>query len=287
MTAGKWYLADAKEGLRETLVTSVLDAEPEQVQRVSGTAYVTMVAAVTLGAVFVALTFKWWLTSLAAGIAFSIAVIWWLWTGTGQIPEKEKKDVGRGLRLPLYASGVKSTGWWAMFITMAGDGTAFISLIFGYFFYWTRNNDFTAGIAGPGVTWPMIALALFAAAWAATLAARATNRRNHIGLARLLLTLGAFASLFATGAALAGPWTTAMDPTAHVYPAIVWILVIWTAIHGAVGAIMQLYSLARSLAGHLTARHDMELHNVALYWHFMLVTALVTFSIVGWFPEAL
>ena len=78
-----------------------------------------------------------------------------------------------------------------------------------------------------------------------------------------------------------------MDPTAHVYPAIVWILVIWAAIHGAVGIIMQLYCLARSLAGRLTPQYDMDLHNVALYWHFMLVTALVTFGVVGLFPEAL
>jgi cytochrome c oxidase subunit I+III len=78
-----------------------------------------------------------------------------------------------------------------------------------------------------------------------------------------------------------------MDPTAHVYPAIVWILVIWAAVHGALGIIMQLYCLARSYAGRLTPRYDMELHNVVLYWHFMLVTALITFSVVGLFPEAI
>lgn len=78
-----------------------------------------------------------------------------------------------------------------------------------------------------------------------------------------------------------------MDPTAHVYPAIVWVLVIWTAVHGAVGVIMQVYCLARSLAGRMTPRHDMEIRNVALYWHFTLVTALITFGVVGLFPEAL
>ena len=106
--AGDWYLADAREGRRETLVTSVLDAEPEQVLRVSETSLVTIVAASTLGTVFVALTFKWWLVSLVAFIAFVAAVIWWLWTGTGEIPEKDEKDIGRGVSLPLYASGVKS-----------------------------------------------------------------------------------------------------------------------------------------------------------------------------------
>jgi cytochrome c oxidase subunit I+III len=284
---GDWYLADAKEGRRETLVTSVLDAEPEQVLRVGGTSYVTIVSAVTLGTVFVALTFKWWILSLVSGFGFLAAVLYWLWTGTGEIPESDEKDIGRGVRLPLYASGVKSVGWWAMFITMTGDGTAFASLIFGYFFFWTIHDEFTGGLAGPGVFWPMAALALFVVAWAATVCAREANRRGRMTTARLLLAAGALLSAAASIAALAGPWSTGMDPTAHVYPAIVWILAIWAAIHGALGIIMQLYCLARSLAGRLTARHDMELHNVALYWHFMLVTALVTFLVIGLFPEAL
>jgi cytochrome c oxidase subunit I+III len=285
--AGDWYLPDAKEGHRETLVTSVLDAEPEQVLRVGGTSYLTIVCAATLGTVFVALTFKWWIVALLSGVAFVVAVIWWLWTGTGAIPEKEEKDIGRGVSLPLYTSGVKSAGWWAMFITMTGDGTAFASLVFGYFFFWTIHDDFTGGLAGPGVFWPMVALALFAAAWAATLGAREVNRRGGVSAARALLVAGAFFSICGCAAALAGPWTTDMDPTAHVYPAIVWILTIWAAVHGAVGVLMQLYCLARSLAGRLTPRYDMELHNVALYWHFMLVTAVVAFCVIGLFPEAL
>ena len=85
---------------------------------------------------------------MSAGIAFVAAVLYWLWTGTGEIPEKDEKDIGHGISLPLYASGVKSAGWWAMFITMTGDGTAFASLIFGYFFFWTIHEDFTGGRPG-------------------------------------------------------------------------------------------------------------------------------------------
>jgi len=285
--AGEWYLADAKEGRRETLVTSVLDAEPEQVLRVPGTGYVPIASAATLGMVFIALTFKWWLISVVSGFAFLVAVIWWLWTGTGAAPEKREKNIGRGISLPLYSSGVKSTGWWAMFIVMIGDGTAFASLVFGYFFFWTIHDDFTGTLAGPGATWPLAALGLFVLAWAATLSARELNRRGGVMAGRLLLVAGAILSIFGCAAALAGPYTNAMDPTAHVYPAMVWILVIWAACHGAVGILMQLYCLARSLAVRLTAEHDMELHNVTLYWHFMLITAVVTFSVVGLFPQAL
>ncbi len=285
VNAGDWYLADASEGRRETLVTSVLDAEPEHVLRVEGTSLVTIFCAVTLGTVFLALTFKWWLVALASGLAFLAGLIWWLWTSTGRKPEKETKDIGRGIRLPLYASGVKSTGWWAMFITMTGDSTAFASLVFSYFFFWTIHADFTAGIAGPGAFWPMTALALFAFAWVATLGACEANRRDWPRLVRLLCLAAALIAIAGSLAGLAGPWMSEMDPTAHVYPATVWILAIWASLHGAIGVIMLLYCLARSLAGLLTARYDMELRNVVLYWHFVAITALVTFTVIGLFPE--
>ena len=43
----------------------------------------------------------------------------------------------------------------------------------------------------------------------------------------------------------------------------------------------------RHHASCLTQAHDMELHNVVLYWHFMAITAMITFDVVGLFPEAM
>jgi heme/copper-type cytochrome/quinol oxidase subunit 3 len=287
VNAGTFYLADAPEGRRETLITSVLDARPVQCQRVAGPTVVTIVAAALLGSVFVALTFEQWIITAVAAVGTLAAVLWWLWTGTGEIPDKKARNVGLGLSLPLYVSGPASVGWWAMFITMVGDGTAFASLVFGYFFYWTIHPDFTAGQAGPGWQWPMAALALFGAAWAAMVAARELNARGSAGLMRLALAVAVLLTLAASAAAFAGPWQHAMQPTAHVYPAIVWVLVMWVLAHAFVGIVMQLYCLARSLGGYLTAEHDLEIHVAALYWHFLAITAVVTFAVIGLFPEAM
>lgn len=287
ISEGRWYLPDAKEGRREGLVTSVLDARPEQVLRVGGTSKVTILSAFSLGAVFIALTFKWWVAGAVAAFTCFCAILYWLWTGTGEIPEKPQKDVGVGLALPLYASGPSSVGWWAMFITMVGDSTAFASLIFGYFFYWTIHEDFTAGSAGPGMMWPLVSAALFVFAWLATLAARHFNALARTAFARAALIVALALTVVASAAGIAGPWLHAMNPTAHVYPAIVWVLVCWTVVHACVGAVMLAYCLARSLAGRLTKTHDMDLRNVALYWHFLAITALITFFVIGLFPEAL
>jgi cytochrome c oxidase subunit I+III len=212
-------------------------------------------------------------------------VLAWLWTGTAEIPEKPAKDVGLGLQLPLYASGIASVGWWGMFITMLADMSAYASLVFGYFFYWTVRTDFPPGsAAGPGQFWPLLAAALLLAAWALVLRARRCNAVDRGGA--FYAALGAAAGLaLGGGAALfAGPWLQAMDPTAHVYPATVWVLVVWTLMHVGVGLLMLLYCLARRLAGRLSGMHDIDIRNVALYWHFLAIMAVTTATVIGLFP---
>ncbi|WP_430441040.1 cytochrome c oxidase subunit I [Shinella sp.] len=283
--AGRYYLPDAKDGARETLVTSVLDAEPIQCLRVGGTSILSILAAFSLGGVFIALTFHWWIITAACAVITLVAIVAWLWTGTAVISREEMRNVGLGKTLPLYTSGPQSVGWWAMFITMAGDGTAYASLMFGYFFYWTIHDDFTGGHGGPGLLWPLAAAGLFTLAWLAMLAARRANKGDRHARTRLWLVLSALLTLAAGGASLAGPYLTGMDPTAHVYPAIVWVVALWTVVHGGVGVIMQAYCLARSLAGRMSARYDMDLRNVVLYWHFLVITAITSFGVLGLFPE--
>ena len=283
---GRYYLPDAEEGKRETLVTTVLDGEPIQCLRVPGNTFMTMAAAFLTGGVFIFATFHWWTATLvSAGLALA-AILVWLWRGTAMVPEKPEKNVGRGLTLPLYMSGSRSVGWWAMFITMTGDAAAFASLIFGYFFYWTVHVDFPpSAAAGPGLSWPLLGAALVAAAWLATLAARQGNAVGAAAGLRIGLAAGAALALAGGAALLWGPYTTGMDPRAHVHPATVWVILIWTALHAGVGVVMQLYCLARSFAGKLTRAHDIDIHNVTLYWHFVAVTALVAVATVALFPR--
>ena len=281
---GDGYLPDAPEGLRETLVTTVLDAEPLQVLRIQGPTWVPMVTAAGLGGVFIFSTFALWLPVLASALLFMVAMLYWLWTGTAIIPDKPVKEVGMGQRLPLYRAGPTSTGWWAMFITMTGDLTAFLALIFGYFFFWTIHPDFPPpGTDGPGWRWPLVAAGLTLVTWGLTLGARLVNARGHVRWAQVCLGLAMAGGVAAALAQMAGPWLAGLDPTAHSYQAIVWALVLWVVLHIAAGLIMQAYCLARSLFGRLTPTHDADLWNVTLYWHFTTASALLTAAVIGGF----
>ena len=286
MDAGRFYLADAEEGLRETIVTSVLDARPIQVMRVTGPAYITMAAAAFTGGAFIFPTFHvYWPAVLCAAAAVA-CVIYWLWTSTAPIPEKPKKDVGLGLTLPIYASGPNACGWWGMYITMLGDSTAFASLVFGFFYYWTANTAFPppgfplpdAGLTGAGV-------AAIVLSWALTRLARDRNRAGSPETLRLALPVAAALAAAGGGSVAWGAWSVGLDPTAHVYPAMIWVVILWLSVHLFLGVIMQLYCLAKSLAGRLTPEHDQDIGNVALFWHFLLAQGLVAGATIAVVPQ--
>lgn len=282
---GRFYLPDAEEGRREMLITSTVDAVPVQCMRIPGPTYITLVAAIFVGGIFIFPTYKMYGLMAVSAVFALIAIVVWLWTGTAEIPEKADKDVGLGLRLPFYQSGRDSVGWWAMFITMTGVFTAFVSLVFGYFFYWSVRDDFPpASGAGPGLFWPAVATVCVIASWALTSGALRWNARDlarayYVGLLGAVVLAGLGAAALVTG-----PWSAALDPTASAYAATVWLLAAWTVLHVVVGMVMQLYCVARRAAGRMDARHDIDIHNVVLYWHFTGATTLITIGVIAGFP---
>ena len=208
-----------------------------------------------------------------------------------EIPEKTTKHVGHGLSLPLYASGPASVGWWAMFITMVGDGTAFASLIFGYFFYWTIHDGFHRRPAGPGVVWPMAGPGLFAAGLGRHARGAATSTRAA-SPGRTRLALAAAARLDARGRCRRPspvPGRHAMDrrPRMSIRRSS-GCSVSGSLAHGAVGvdhaALLPGAQPCRSLDGRARHRHPQCRALLALSGR---SPPCVTFVVVGLFPEAM
>ena len=284
---GRFFLPGAPEGRRETLITDVLDATPLQVLRVPGDSFLPLLAAMFIGGSFIATTFHWWIAALASGVIGIGVILRWLWTATAIIPDRPTIDAGMGVTLPLYASGSASVGWWAMFITMVGDGTAFLSLVFAYFYYWTVHAAFPPeGMAPSDAALMLAGSAAALLGWVAMLGARRANGAGRVGRVRLALGIAMLLALAGGALLLLAPGRAGLDPTAHVYAATVWVLAIWTSLHLAVGVLMQGYCLAGSLAGRLTRDHDIDLRNVVLYWHFAALTVATTLMVLVLAPLA-
>ncbi|MCC9658383.1 cytochrome c oxidase subunit I [Rhodopirellula halodulae] len=287
---GKFYLPDAEEGRRETLVTSAVDAELVHCLRVPGPSFLPFWAAVFTGGVFIFSTYHWWTAAGVCAVMSFCTIVTWLWTGTAEIPEKPTKSVGMGQSLPLYVSGPSAVGWWAMFITMLGDMTAFMSLVFGYFFYWTVHEEFPpaewdgAEVYGPGTLWPMVGVALGIMAWCAVILARKSNRSDRSIAFYGAAIIGIVCSLLSALALFYGPYQNGMDPTQHVYTSSTAVLLLWTILHLVLGGVMLAYCIARRIAGRMDRQHDADLANVTLAWHFIALTTVITGATVALFP---
>src|SRR5690606_40511385 len=57
---GRFYLPDAEEGERETIVSSVVDATPQQCMRLPGPSFLPLAAALTTGGFFIFGTYHPW-----------------------------------------------------------------------------------------------------------------------------------------------------------------------------------------------------------------------------------
>jgi cytochrome c oxidase subunit I+III len=282
---GEWFLPDAEEGKRELIVTDILDARPLFVQRVGGPSFLTLGAAFCLGAVFILATFHLWTITLIFGAGFVGFTLWWLWTGTSRIPDTPEKYAGRGLTLPTYAQGNRSPGWWAVFITMTGDMTAFMGLVFSYFFYWTALPDFLPSAAHlPGLGWLMLGLALLIGAWAMTTAARETLGHGQRGLSMALLTGALPVGALGIGAWCWSAYAKGLDPTVQSFDAMVWMLILWMGLHLLLNWVMHLYVAARVNFGHCTPEYRADLMNLTLFSHFLALTAVTIFALLALFP---
>jgi cytochrome c oxidase subunit I+III len=283
---GRFYMPDAEEGKREMLITSVIDARPIQVLRILGPSPLPVVAAVFTGGIFIFPTFKLW-TAMAVSTVIALGVIlYWFWVGSALIPEKQEKEIGLGVRVPLYASGPASVGWWAMFITMLADITAFASILFGYFFYWSLKSEFPpSGVPTPHPLLPMAAAGLLGASWLLTIGARSWNKADRAVAFYSALAVGVVFALAGAATLIWGLWTAGLDPKVHVYAATLWLIAIWTALHAVIGAIMQMYCLARRWAKRMTAQYDIDICNTVLYWHFVALTTAAAVTVLAVFPS--
>src|SRR5690606_22653032 len=111
--AGRYFLPGSATGLRETLVTSPLRAEPQYVQIMPGPSVWPFLAALFTAAFFILLTIQAYLPSFTCGVLAVLCVLRWLWE-TDRPVEQERVDVGAGIYLPTYVTGPRSHGWWAM-----------------------------------------------------------------------------------------------------------------------------------------------------------------------------
>src|SRR5688572_18252144 len=98
---GRHYLPQTATGLRETIVSSAVDARPQYVQVLPGWSFLPLVAGVGTAAFFLLLTVKLVVPAFVGGAIALAAMLKWMWE-TDRGATIPPVDIGGGLRLPVY-----------------------------------------------------------------------------------------------------------------------------------------------------------------------------------------
>src|SRR5690606_15086191 len=276
------YLGTAPEGRRESLATSMAAGKPEYVVRVPHPTVVPLFAALATGGIFVGILSSVYEISYAGVVALLLILCAWWWQ---PLPEKDTKDAGRGLWLPIELGNRRSVGWFgtAMFIFV--DASVFASLVYSYFYLWTAADIWPP----PGFNLVADSTTTTGAALIVLVLAAAIATSQGVQRGRRLLS---FAGLAATAIlSVAILYTEVLlfqslpfSFRADAYGAVVVALVTYHALHVAVALVASLFALARISRVGVSADRSLAVRVTSLLTGYMAIQGAIAFSVVYFFP---
>jgi cytochrome c oxidase subunit I+III len=241
---GRHFLPNSATGLRETIVTSPIQAEPQYVEIMPGPSPWPFWSAVSTAFFFLALTVQAYGFSIAAGLATILCTMRWLWE-TDRPIRQSTADVGGGINLPTYAIGRDSHGWWAVNVLFVVMGMMLFVLLFAMAYL--RGVQPQGWLAPPG--WETLRPVLFLNALALGLSEASRivlSKRTTAGRSVWLLLAVAPLALIAALHAEVGRWLEAgFDPAASGQSAMTFALMAQQGTVVAFALLMGLYVMAR------------------------------------------
>jgi len=285
---GRHWLPGTATGLRETIITTPLRAEPSHVIVLPGPGWLPLLGALGTAAFFLLLTVKWVATGLAFGVLAVVCVVAWLWQ-TDRLPAAGVQ-VADHVRLPLGAARTRSHSWWATVVLLVVDFTVLASLAFAHL----HLSMLLTVCPPPGAALPPLARMGLAAAgfvgsgvllwWSGRpLATQGLSRARLLPLLAATLALAA-----AFGELLSGMADAGLSPAAHGWGASIAALLAYVGFRLVVVVVAAAYLAARIWSGLATPRQRATFDNTALLWWGLSVqgafVALLPHAVAAWMP---
>ena len=283
--AARHYLPNAPTGVRETIITSPIEAAPQYLQRLPGPGWSPFLAAIFTAAFFMLLTVKWVAVAVVCGVLAVAFILVWTW---GSDPEPlGDVDIGGGTVVPAYMTGPVSHAWWAVVILMLVAGSLYLAFVFSYLYIWTVAPQFwpPAGSSfAPAMNVGGSALLFLFAAGAMSAAAKLLAN-TRAGFA--VLVSGSVAALAAAlWLELSGHWAVGLRPDASGYAALVYLASgLQFQIVAAVAAVACVV-LARLAFGRLNSTRRVTFEALALLTYYATGQGLLGLLVVHGFPRS-
>jgi cytochrome c oxidase subunit I+III len=271
---GRYFLPNSATGLRETIVTSPVMAEPEYVEIMPGPSPWPLASAVFTAFFFLALTVKAYGFATFSGVAMLITVLRWLWE-TDRPIRQTSADIGANVQRPTYRLGPSSHGWWALTILFVVFGMIMFMAAFGFLYLYGVQPGFW--IAPPALVTliPIIALnaAAVGLAWLAARALRSADRpRRRVWIWTLLSAMPLVAACWYD----ARSWLDAgLAPSASGQGATVFAIIAQQGSVVALAVIMCVYLVMRATRALVVSPRDATLDAVVRVVRFAAVQGII------------
>ncbi|WP_347304349.1 cbb3-type cytochrome c oxidase subunit I [Croceibacterium sp. TMG7-5b_MA50] len=283
---GRYFLPGSITGLRETLITSPINAEPQYIQLMPGPSPWPLAAAVFTAGIFLALTVQAYSFSAISCVFMLYATLRWLWETDRPIRLK-KGDVGGGIILPITITGPSSHSWWALNATLVVIGMIALMTLFAYLYLFGIHPEVwlpAPPLAQTGGIAALLLLALAAAWWSRRSLAQ-TEDGDFAGQTPWMSAAAAAALLtVALYWDVTGWLASGLHPTATGQGATVFALLAHQGTCVITAIIMAAYLGWRSARGLLTGSANVTLDVVVRWIGFTALQGLIGSMIIRLLP---
>ena len=281
LAQGDGYLGRDRDGLRETTGVEIVSGRVSEIVVLPGNSWLPVVTAAVTGCFFLSLLFGLYAAAPVA-LAGLVLLVWRWAAGLGTRTDLGPLPIGRGDSAPPHHEAPEAPGWWGSVFALVTDATFFASLLFGYAFLATvgpgwpppvpAQPSLVAGVIVIGGT--LAALLAERAAFAAVGAGRPRKARSAYAVALATLS-GSVLALLVFG------WLGLPDPRGHAYGAVVWVLLVYGAVHGAIAAAMLLFVRRRLAQGYVSPARTLEPRVLRLWLQYGAFAMLVALAAIA------
>ena len=270
---------------RATLVTGVVNAEPQGLWNLMGPSYVPILTALAVTAVaFGPIVKAYWLMALGAAAAIVLLTIW-LWPSREERERLLHDPLNERLGLPLEGRGSQEAGWWGVMLFLVSVGVVYGICLFAYFYLKLYSGAWPQGdIAPPSLTLPAVGATLLVLSVVPTISgARAIKRDDQRGLRIGLVSTTIIGLLFL---ALHGYQVLSLDFVLqqNAYASIYYVLSGLMAITTVLALGLTIAVLFRAGRDHFNERFNVSVQHTAMVWNFVAVANLVTLAVIQLTP---
>lgn len=283
-------LANYPLSYRTQLVTTAIEAEPEEVYRIAGPSIWPLWTALAVAVMTLFLVFSLY---FLAAICFVITLLalgaWHRDTGDYSNPEEEAAfEQAHGI--PLRPYGSRAVSRWGILLTIVTSATALATLVFSYFYLrlkppqWPPENIALPDLALPGLALLIFLLSVVSMRWAVTGVRTSQRAPLQAGLLASVL-LGAVY----IGINLFSYTQLGFNYQTQAFGSIFAVLAAFQILTTLGAVIMSAVTLFWVIRGDGSASENqphrqLSVTDIALYWYYAVVAGILTFVLLYLMP---